>query len=558
MANHEDLATLVMGQEDRIHIIRQSIRNFCRTVDTAIIDGRIHLGSLYDRYGKMQPCLHPHCNDKSVVDINAWNYALQRLPEEVARAKEIYIQSKPEDLRSVDGINSLSCKARRRTMYERGEGYLSFIAREGSTDIFDIVTSLIMYGKEAEKIKWKLREDSLAREIKDLADTPQSEEKNQVLARLSSRFGTSYHELHKVDASLDYKLFSIITKVMDSHPDHIEIRFDSEFSKTDAPTKAKYWRERIEKELKDENRPLIMISSNTHSVVNCLTGFAMDHKDHILQLAEDCGCTSNMDTSDPSSVYFLLQKLSKINKELLEEKIAYEDKLGIRLLRDTSDTGIDVQIIDTARIDPSKIDPRINVMRDLKNNPPLILNLDYAFGKQGTDIMRELCEAFQKRIESISITGKAGIVCGSKYDIMLPNYLLPQIDGGIYEFPKGRNSLRKEDIAPFVTQEQVFSGGPMLTVPGTAIQNDLLLQYYMVTYGILGLEMEGVPYLEAIEKAHKRGILRDNIMLNVGYWGSDNPLSTADSLAEDHMDRGFIPTYAIIIGILNKALNNGG
>ena len=171
--------------------------------------------------------------------------------------------------------------------------------------------------------------------------------------------------------------------------------------------------------------------------------------------------------------------------------------------------------------------------------------------------MRELCQAFGKRIESISITGKAGIVCGNKYDIMIPSYLIPQLGDGVHEFPGKRNNLSPEVVEKLVTRELVHSGKPMLTVPGTAIQNELLLLYYMSKYGILGLEMEGVPYLGSIEKEYMSGTLRDDLEINVGYWGSDNPLSVTETLAENHMDRGFIPTYAIIIGILNNALNNG-
>jgi len=172
--------------------------------------------------------------------------------------------------------------------------------------------------------------------------------------------------------------------------------------------------------------------------------------------------------------------------------------------------------------------------------------------------MTELCEGFGKRIESISITGKAGIVCGSRYDIMLPTFIIPQIEGGVYHFPGRKNSLLSDHIKVLDPDKKVHVGGPILTVPGTAIQNELVMYDYMVRYGILGLEMESAPYFDSIEKSSERGLLRKDIMVNVGYWGSDNPLVNSETLAENHMEKGIVPSYLIIIAVLNNVLNYKG
>jgi hypothetical protein len=170
--------------------------------------------------------------------------------------------------------------------------------------------------------------------------------------------------------------------------------------------------------------------------------------------------------------------------------------------------------------------------------------------------MRELIEAFSTRVESISIIGKAGIVCGNRFDIMLPTYLIPQeIETGVHDFPNG-NRLTREDFEGF-TDCSIHTGGPMLTVPGIAIQNEVALRYLMRKYRIQGLEMEGVPYVRAIRRAEKIGLLRRDLLFCVGYWGSDNPLNSSELIAKSHMGEGAPSANALTVAVLAKTLNKG-
>jgi hypothetical protein len=556
---YEELIPIVKLRQDDIRRYRQAIANFCITARAAVISGSTILGHLYRTYEQMEPSLHNDCGNDRKVDLDALNYALQRLPEEIARAEEVFIKSRSEDLQGVRGlqaIDSLKPRARRRTMYDVGEGYVQMIARDGETDIFDILTSLIIYGKEAGKIKHMLGGRPIVEEISDLVNTPESERKNRVLNKLANTFGVDYESLSGVDAGLNHRLFSILTDMMRQQPDQMRVEFDNEFALSDNSQKIRDWRKRIGHELaKYDGRPIILISSDTHSVVNCLTGFARENHTEIMKLAEQYG-VKVCGKDNLSMLYGAVQKLCKLHPELFEQKKQYEESLGVCFIKDEFHTGIDVQVIDTARLDYDKVDPRIDVHKDMvMARKPLILNIDYAFGREGRWIMAELCEAFGKRMESVSITGKAGIVCGDRFDVMLPNAIISQVREGIYRFPGRMNWLQQHQIEKILGRGRVHSGGPMLTVPGTAIQNDLVLMDYMTRFGILGLEMEATPYCDSIEKACLRGTLGDDVMVNVGYWGSDNPLKTGESLAQGHMAKGCEPSYALILGVLSNTLN---
>ena len=95
------------NDEYRAYKILQALSNFCITVSHAIISGRILLGSLYERYKRMEPCIHAFCMEDRRVDINALMCALQRLPYEVSRAKYFHIQKRPENLSAVTGVKLL-------------------------------------------------------------------------------------------------------------------------------------------------------------------------------------------------------------------------------------------------------------------------------------------------------------------------------------------------------------------------------------------------------------------------------------------------------------------
>ncbi len=548
--------------EYRAHRILQALSNFCVTVSHGMISGSIVLGSLYERYKRMEPCIHSYCNEDRRVDVNALMCALQRLPYEISRARYFYIQKNSENLSTVSGITLLesgSKGARVRTIYEMGEGHFKCIALEGKTDVFDILTSLLMYGIESSKIKRLLMGSQLLEDVERLSNDRHSAEKNQILCRIAGKFSVKYEELRSLDASLRFGLFDLITNIMQNDLDQLEVEFANEFAETNYSTKARLWRENLEHcgQL-SRARPIVIISSDLHNVVSCLTDFSRIHKQRIVEMSEEYPELQELDLDHPGNLHYALYKLCQAHPELFQEKLEYEEKFGIRFIPDIHNTGIDVQVIDTFALDPQRVDERIKIdnWAQLKERAPYIINIHYAFGLQATEIMRELAEAFSKGIESISIIGKAGIVCGSRFDIMLPTYLIPQeLETGVHDFPNG-NQLRKEDFEGLVNCD-VHTGGPMLTVPGIAIQNEMVLRYLMRKYNIEGLEMEGVPYLRSIRRAEKIGLLCSNIIFCIGYWGSDNPLLTDEVLAKSHMAGGAPSASALTVAVLAKTLNKG-
>ncbi|PIX12143.1 MAG: hypothetical protein COZ74_12110, partial [Flavobacteriaceae bacterium CG_4_8_14_3_um_filter_31_8] len=302
------------------------------------------------------------------------------------------------------------------------------------------------------------------------------------------------------------------------------------------------WADRIKQTLRDAQlleRPIHIISANMHSVLN-----SMYAKNALPDEAEN------------NQGFELFRLLSNADSKPLQNKVKdFATENGLISIDDTSGTNIDVQIIDTDKInfDVSSFQ-KINSL----NENPVIIVMDYAFGEQAFETMDELLKPYKEGenkihldVKSISIMGKAGILEGGKGDIMIPSSHIFEGTADNYPF---KNELSKEDLEGFGVK--VYDGA-MITVLGTSLQNrDLLKFFHESTWNVIGLEMEGAHYQKAIQSASKiRGNISENVKVRYAYYASDNPIETGATLASGGLGMtGVVPTYAITQKILEQIL----
>ena len=289
-------------------------------------------------------------------------------------------------------------------------------------------------------------------------------------------------------------------------------------------------------------RPIHIISANMHSVMNTLfTPNALKSivsKKDIFEVYESLSDKENNDLRN------------KVTKEALQKGMIY--------IKDNSGANIDVQIFDTAKIDASKLDIKINEV-GLNQKKPVILVMDYAFGEQAYETIDELLKPYKPKekkihlnVESVSIMGKAGILEGGKGDIMIPSAHIFEGTADNYPF---ENELKREDLEG--KGVNVYEGS-MITVLGTSLQNkDILKFFYDSTWNVIGLEMEGAHYQKAIQAASKvRGSIGPDVKVRYAYYASDNPLETGATLASGGLGTsGVRPTYLITRTILEQIFN---
>ncbi|HLS29716.1 MAG TPA: hypothetical protein VK021_02545, partial [Flavobacteriaceae bacterium] len=299
------------------------------------------------------------------------------------------------------------------------------------------------------------------------------------------------------------------------------------------------WASEIKRVLAKNNlhdREIHIISANMHSVMNTLYAPLTFKKE--------------IEENGALAVYEELSAAANINKRDKIEQTALNR--GMYYIRDKSGTNINVQIFDASALD--HVESRFSVKE--KENAPVIIVMDYAFGEQAYETMDELLRPFiyngkkyPMNVSSISLMGKAGILDGDKGDIMIPNAHL--FEGTADNYPL-ENQLSKEDLEGHGIR--VFTG-TMVTVLGTSLQNKDVLRFFRdSTWNVIGLEMEGVHYQKAIQAASKlRDSISPDVKVRYAYYASDNPLETGSTLASGGLGTtGVKPTYLITEKILEQ------
>ncbi len=495
--------------------------------------------------------------DKS--ELNGLTYVIERLPVGIEECQYITLTA-DEGYRNSNFTPIIPPK-RRRNCYRIDKDQMIIEITRGRSEIYDILTHLTFLFIESHKIKdrvlindgkdttreWKNLEDIVIYN-KKLSDN----ERDVLVVHLGSILGRTYDEVY--DA---YNMFS--TEKNPHRFFHLmywlgklaineeledkkrSIRFSANLiDEIGHHFYGEMWANDIKEVLFKNNlmdRPIHIISANMHSVMNTI--YAKN------ALPEE---------AKKNEGFKLFGLLSNANSETLQTKVKnYASENGLIYIKDKSGTNINVQVIDTEKInfDISEFN-KVNSV----GKKPVIIVMDYAFGEQAYETMDELLKPYKKdgeslhiNVESVSIMGKAGILDGGKGDIMIPSSHIFEGTADNYPF---KNELSKEDLEGFGVQ--IFDGA-MVTVLGTSLQNkDLLKFFHDSTWDVIGLEMEGAHYQKAIQAASKiRGNITEDVKVRYAYYASDNPLETGATLASGGLGMsGVTPTYAITQKILEQ------
>lgn len=496
------------------------------------------------------------------VELNGLIYVIERLPIGIEECRYI-------NLTSEEGFGKSHFKAivppkRKRNCYRIDKDQMNIEVTRGRSEIYDILTHLTFLFIESHKIankviideandtnrEWKKLEDVVLNNIKLSRD-----ERDIMLAHLASILGRTFEEVQLVHGILEEKtnpdrFFQIIfwlgnlainEKVHDLKR---TITFSPVLSeRIGHHIYGEIWANNVKDVLQEKNlmkRPIHIISANMHSVMNSIYAPAVLPK--------------QIKDNDTISLFELLSDFE--NEDLRGMVKDYASKNGLIYIKDTSGTYIDVQIIDTAKIDLNKTN--FKFVNTLPNDEkPVLIVMDYAFGEQAYETMDELLKPYicengknhHLNVESVSIMGKAGILEGGKGDIMIPSSHIFEGTADNYPFKNQLNMKMFEGCGV-----DVYAGA-MVTVLGTSLQNkDILNFFHDSTWKVIGLEMEGAHYQKAIQAASKiRGNISEKVKVRYAYYASDNPLETGSTLASGGLGTtGVRPTYVITQNILEQ------
>ncbi|WP_339894653.1 hypothetical protein [uncultured Algibacter sp.] len=511
----------------------------------------------------LRPEIYGSIGDEK-AELEGLLYVIDRLPKGIEECTFINLTS--DEGYSTSHFKPIIPEKRRRNCYRIDDEQMNIEITRGRSEIYDILTHLTFLFIESHKISKRVVINEQGATTRDWIKLEKAvlskkkltqEEREVAITHVANILGRTFNELSTV-----YNEFAI-----PSQPERLlhivywlgklaieELINNNKRTVTFSPVlrerighhiHGEIWSDEIKDTLHKNGlleRPIHIISANMHSVMNTLYAF------NVLK--------PNTQKTDIFDIY---QSLSKKENEVLRNKVTKEAlQKGMIYIEDTSGANIDVQIFDSTKFDVSKMDIKVSES-SLKQNPPVILVMDYAFGEQAYETIDELLKPYKQKgkkhllnVESISIMGKAGILEGGKGDIMIPSAHIFEGTADNYPF---KNELKREDLEG---QGINICEGSMITVLGTSLQNkDILKFFYNSTWNVIGLEMEGAHYQKAIQAASKvRGSISPDVKVRYAYYASDNPLKTGGTLASGGLGTsGVKPTYLITRTILEQIFN---
>ncbi|MCL2791826.1 MAG: cyclic nucleotide-binding domain-containing protein [Spirochaetaceae bacterium] len=523
-----------------------------------ITRGHIQIKELIPYYKDMMPAMHKLLTMEDEVDIAVLDYAVKRLPSNVTEnfvyilIDELYDHI-PEPWKLFEPVPAV---ARRRREWKMLSGQTMMLYRPGITDLLDLITCLCVFVVEVTKIQKKLLEHRILISIKNhISKNESQKDKKEEDAVFLKTLPFSEKELAGLkiiwpDDTVKY----IYNVAIHSGIFNLIIKKQIDVYNT---RRAEMWLTQIGNSVKDltgykvselpENVKVHVISSNTHSVINCLNHELISRIDEIISWGEK--------TNHPALKQKWFNKhdlLYALAKDFIREKDENDiQKIknyeGVIRLERTASTGIQVQLFSLKKLGKKKIDPGLPPVPN--DSDAIIINIDYAFGEQAEEIMRSLLLQFGKNLASINIMGKAGALVGKRGDILLPDVFIGQSED--FFQPVENQALFKIERLQKRLDGIKIHKGPMLTVDGTLFQNSMMLSFYRHIWDCIGLEMEGIYYLRQIIEGTQHGLIPKDLFTSFYYYVSDIPADSGSQLSTVmELSEGIPPLYAITREIL--------
>ncbi|WP_298314796.1 hypothetical protein [uncultured Aquimarina sp.] len=497
------------------------------------------------------------------VELDGLLYVIDRLPIGIEECRYI-------NLTSEEGYKNSHFKVivppkRRRNCYRIDKEQMNIEITRGRSEIYDILTHLTFLFIESHKIMNRVvinEEGNVTRDWDKLESAVSSKkeltkaEREVALTHTANILGRTFQEVTSIYDSFScpenkerflHIIYWLGKLAMDESVNGNKriVTFSPVLrERLGHHIHGERWANSIKNKLEQLNlleRPIHVISANMHSVMNTLYA--------------PIALKTELKNKTTFDIYELLSESKNDKLRAKVEKLALQK--GMTYIEDQSGTNINVQIFDTSKHTEGTYASFISDVK--KENKPVIIVMDYAFGEQAYETMDELLKPYVKpeerkylNVKSVSLMGKAGILEGGKGDIMIPSAHVFEGTADNYPFDNG---LKKEDLEGHGID---IYDGSMITVLGTSLQNrDILKFFHDSTWNVIGLEMEGAHYQKAIQSASKlRGSISADVKVNYAYYASDNPLETGSTLASGGLGTtGVKPTYLITEKILEQIFN---
>lgn len=536
LLNCEKQFTLILGRnmlyKQKIFSALEKFNSY--TAESSNI-GEVNIQKLVKIYKKINSSLHPYRKSKN-IDISAWNYAIQRLPENLTSTFVFHLSnSLPGIFEKDEKISEVNSKSRKRTVYKTLSGKNVVVLRDMESDLNDFLSNLCIHFIEAKKLRRKLK---LPTVLNILTVTENIE-----------HLDLDISEIQGIKEIWKEKAVENIRNIILHHEDYRVIVTTSSANLRAGPSER--WTETLWEGCQSAIGAKLSVSKaiqsglvvdvlqgSSNTLLNLISPYFKINAEKIKNWFSTSGITLKTQEfyQDHDKIFAMGYYYLKQFPEEAAEKKRLESEVGIITITDTEMTGVKVMIVNVNKSKAIGFHP--------KSPMHIIINIGYTFGKQGYDIIKCFNLLFENCIDSFSFIGKAGGLVGNRKDVLISTKFHDVTTKAMTLVnPSGL------DLEYFAKLGIPVHKGPMLTVSGTILQNEKLLKYYRHIEGCVGLEMEGCYFAQGIQLGIEMGLLKETVPTRFLYYVSDIPLDPDSNLAQEegnvNWDEG-IPTMSAI------------
>jgi len=524
--------------------------------------GAVPLRRLEDAYLAMEPIIHRKAAEWS-LDCGALYYAAMRLPLCVTKVQRVVL-GQSESILEESGVpvsawsEVFARSRRRRYLFDGHDTLICFIASK--SDVDDIIPLLLAF-----QIEWNKAHKMLSR-----ASLPESMPDNysSQIELVSSLFGLETDDGKQFVVAFQENLLDTLAEIKNRSMDLYVRNVEASYTRYRRETET-WWRQIQTACPGIEDRPVYFVSSNTHSLINLLSGYAESNRSDILAYAASDPSLSSLveyapQAANSSLLYYLLMKYEQDDPSGARraKRIAHEERSGISRIAVEKTLDIPAQVVDLKHLSASvgEYDQRLSA---LANSNAMVLNIDYPLGRTAYFLLTTLAEHIAT-IRGVYVIGKAASLFGDRGDIIIPSSIIDQHTRNLYFF---ENCLAVTDVEPYLDAgvHAIYDNQKAVTVLGTFLQNQEMLSAFL-SAGITDLEMEAGPYLAAMYEIAKPkrypeqetvSLRVPGVDLGIIHYVSDNPLvgrHLDQPLELDGVDATYAATRAVLDRILSREL----
>ena len=543
----------------------------------------VQVRSFVESHLGMNSSLHVKARHEA-PDASALIYCSLRLPH-VIRQTRLVVMGQSERVFARRGYAKVeqwepvaAPGRRRRTFFDGHETMAAFIA--SVSDIDDLIPMLTAFQIEWNKMHRRLNGHPLLEKLeahRDLGQPAGDQPRWRVLRQeIADVLDLSLDDLKRLEAIWEDQLADLLCD-MGRAPKRFAVRLLAG-SRVDYRKATRRWWSFITdaSPIDLSERPVYFISSNIHSVVNMLSGFALRRQDDLMrylregdeeQLLEEYSRIRRGESSSRAEnlLYFVLRGYMEAhrNDKVWDQREEEEVLCGIKHIDSHHVFDVEAQVIEMCRLRPDWFDPRLRMpeLDRLAHSDAVIVNIDYPLGMGAYHILSQVATSVDS-LRGVYSLGKAATLNGRIGDVMIPYVIHDEHSRNTYLF---NNCFTAANVAPYLVHGTTLDNQKAISVRGTFLQND---RYMDVFYreGYTDIEMEAGPYLSAVYEAvrptrHPTNeivtLYADTLPFDVGviHYASDTPLGKGRSLGAQRLSYfGVDSTYAATVAILRRIL----